>query len=68
MIYATLEQWTSGWKARILNPGVKPFYFKVAHPDMFYTKGAIVREINKVYPGITYVSKGLFSRMVGAQP
>lgn len=59
--YATLEQWTSGWRARILQPHTKPYYFVTEPPNLLCTKGDLVRAINRAYPGVTYLSTELFN-------
>lgn len=60
-IYATLEQWTSGWRARILLPHTKPYYFVTEPHNLLCTKRDLVRLINRAHPGVTYLSVELFN-------
>ena len=61
---ATLEQWTSGWRARILQPGTKSYYYVPEPFNTIQTKRDLVRAINKAHPGVTYVSVELFNAKV----
>lgn len=60
-IYATLEQWTSGWRARILQPHTKPYYYVPEPANTLMTKRDLVRAINRAHPGVTYLSVELFN-------
>lgn len=63
-IYATIEQSTTHWLARILEPDKKPYYFVPDSDELAANYGTLLRAVNRAYPGICFVSVSLFNNLV----
>lgn len=62
--YALLEQDKRlHWVARILETGKEPYAFVPSQDDWIQCKADLVRLLNKLYPGVCYVSGSLFNEL-----
>lgn len=65
-IYAALEQGTTGWLARILEPSKEPRYFTPPGYVPTMVKGALCSAIMQAYPShqVVFVSTEKFNKLV----
>lgn len=65
--YATIEQGTTEWLARILEPGKEPVYFVPAgkyHGVAMTLKSLLCKAVNDTYRNVVFVSPELFNKKV----
>jgi hypothetical protein len=64
--YATLENGTTGWLARVLEPGQPPEYFvpSLVKYGAFLTKTTLCRALKEAYGEVVFAEEATFNKLV----